>query len=94
MKEGEQSSQSLVELGLLFELGQLIPMDIQRAYKLYEKAGGMGNLDAVIHLAMLHEYGLGGASTAPNKKIQGIIQESGSSWPRCCSSLLHGNWSD
>ena len=34
-REGEVSTQALVELGLLFELGEMVPQDLQRARELY-----------------------------------------------------------
>ena len=62
MMEGEAvtSTQAQVELELLFELGEMVPQDLQRSRELYASVEKAGNVDGTLHLRMLNRYGLGG----------------------------------
>ena len=58
-KESETSIQMRVELGLMYELGEVVPQDLQRARELYESADLGGDLDGTVHLGCLYMHGLG-----------------------------------
>ena len=55
-RECEVSTQAQLELGLLrllFELGEMIPQELQRAREPYSMADKAGNIDGTLHLALL-----------------------------------------
>ena len=58
-KESETSTQMRVALGLMYELEEVIPQDLQRARELYKSAGVEGDLDGTVHLGCLYFNGLG-----------------------------------
>ena len=47
-----------MELGLLFELGEMIPQDLQRVRELYSMADEAANMDGTLHLAILLKMGV------------------------------------
>ena len=49
-REGDRDTHAQVELGLLLELGEMVPQDLQRARELYSMADEEGDLDKTVHL--------------------------------------------
>ena len=58
-RESKQDTHAWVELGLLFELRELVPQDLQWAQELYSMADEEGDVDGTLHLATLFNNGLG-----------------------------------
>lgn len=60
LEEGaEQRTRARVDLGLLYELGELVPQDLSQSLQLYSEADADADLDGTIHLALLYKNGLG-----------------------------------
>ncbi len=53
----KRNAECAIELGILYYTGEIVDQDFDRAKELYQIAGDLGNIQAIINLGYIYEYG-------------------------------------
>jgi len=82
------SSVASFHLGMAYESGYLVNMDIRKARRYYEKSARLGNPDAEFNLAVYHSQGRGGLVPDSTRARQ-LLESAASKGSEAAISALH-----